>query len=59
MAKHGVLGLTKADANDYAKHEIRVNCLVPGWVQTAMTAALREDAALVSVLLHHLGLLPS
>lgn len=57
MAKHGVLGLTKADAMDYAKHGIRINCLVPGWIQTAMTAALREDAALVGVLLLQLELL--
>ncbi|KAI9051266.1 hypothetical protein LZ554_005367 [Drepanopeziza brunnea f. sp. 'monogermtubi'] len=32
--KHGVLGLTKADAAEYAKHGIRVNCICPAWVST-------------------------
>ncbi|KAI6715217.1 hypothetical protein JHW43_002194, partial [Diplocarpon mali] len=40
MAKHGVLGLTKADASDYAKDGIRVNCLCPGWIATNMTKRL-------------------
>lgn len=38
-AKHGVIGLTKAGAIEYAAQGIRVNALAPGWVETAMTAA--------------------
>ncbi|MGH9133445.1 MAG: SDR family NAD(P)-dependent oxidoreductase [Ilumatobacteraceae bacterium] len=36
-AKHGVVGLTRAAAIDYAKDGIRVNALAPGLVETNMT----------------------
>ncbi|CAL3968896.1 unnamed protein product [Diplocarpon coronariae] len=50
MAKHGVLGLTKADASDYAKDGIRVNCLCPGWIATNMTKRLVDgDSVAVSM----------
>ncbi|KAG0649885.1 2,5-dichloro-2,5-cyclohexadiene-1,4-diol dehydrogenase [Hyphodiscus hymeniophilus] len=35
-----VLGLTKADALDYGKHGIRINCVCPGWIKTKMTEQL-------------------
>jgi 2-deoxy-D-gluconate 3-dehydrogenase len=42
-AKHGIAGLTKALANDWAKHGINVNALAPGFFKTDLTRALQED----------------
>ena len=41
-AKHGVVGLAKAMANELARHSIRVNTVHPAGVKTALTGALKR-----------------
>ena len=43
-AKSGVAGLTRALANEWAPHGINVNAIAPGYMATAVTAAIRADA---------------
>lgn len=49
-AKHGVLGLTKTAALEYSGQGIRINAVCPGFIETSMTKALREDEALHEML---------
>jgi len=42
-AKSGVAGLTRALANEWAKHSINVNAIAPGYMATDNTAPLRSD----------------
>lgn len=44
-SKGGIAQLTKSLAIAYAAEGIRVNALAPGWIETAMTAAPRANAA--------------
>ncbi|MEV4624039.1 SDR family oxidoreductase [Asanoa sp. NPDC049573] len=42
-AKSGLLGLTRALANEWAPHGVNVNAIVPGYISTDNTQALRDD----------------
>ncbi len=42
-SKHAILGLTRCTALDYAKHNIRANCVMPGAIDTPL---LRDVIAL-------------
>lgn len=43
-SKHAVIGLAKTAAIEWAEHNIRVNCVNPGPVDTAMMRSLEEAA---------------
>jgi 2-deoxy-D-gluconate 3-dehydrogenase len=43
-SKHGVAGLTKLLANEWAAKGINVNAVAPGYIKTNNTEALRADA---------------
>ncbi len=42
-SKHGMAGLTKALANDWAGKGINVNAIAPGFFETEFTEALQQD----------------
>jgi 2-deoxy-D-gluconate 3-dehydrogenase len=42
-SKGGLAQVTKTMANDWAKYNILVNAIGPGWVKTELTAALQQD----------------
>ena len=43
-AKAGIIGFTKAVAREYASRNITVNAVSPGFIETAMTDVLPEEA---------------
>jgi 2-deoxy-D-gluconate 3-dehydrogenase len=42
-SKHGVAGLTKAFANEWASHGVQVNAIAPGYFRTDNTEPLQND----------------
>lgn len=43
-SKSGILGLTRALANEWAKYNININAIAPGYMATNNTKQLRDDA---------------
>lgn len=44
-SKSGIMGVTRLMANEWAKNNINVNAIAPGYMATANTAPLRADEA--------------
>lgn len=42
-SKHGIVGLTKAAAVEYAPANIRINAVCPSWIETPMTEPLTRN----------------
>lgn len=50
-AKHGVVGLTRNTALEYASSGIRVNAIGPAFIKTPMISKLEEDAETLKMLI--------
>ena len=53
-SKHGVAGLIKALANEWAPHGVNVNGIAPGYIATDNTQALRDDPERYSAILERI-----
>jgi len=53
-SKSAVMGVTRALANEWAKHGVNVNAIAPGYMATDNTAALRADEARNSAILERI-----
>ena len=54
-AKHGVVGLTKAAALEYASQGVRVNSIGPGYIKTPLLDMLDDETMKALVGLHPIG----
>jgi NAD(P)-dependent dehydrogenase (short-subunit alcohol dehydrogenase family) len=54
-AKHGVVGLTKTAALEYAQRGIRINSVGPAYIDTPLLASLPEEKKNALIALHPVG----
>ncbi len=54
-AKHGVIGLTQTAALEYAAHNIRINAVGPGFIDTPLLKALDDEMKHQIISLHPIG----
>ena len=53
-SKSAIAGITRALANEWAKHRINVNAIAPGYMATDNTAPLRADATRAAAILERI-----
>lgn len=54
-SKAGLIGLTKSLAKEFGPRNLRVNCVLPGFLETRMTANLPDEARAAALARHSLG----
>ena len=54
-SKAGLIGLTKSLAKELGPRNIRVNCVLPGFLETRLTTDLSEEARSAALARHVLG----
>ena len=54
-SKAGLIGLTKSLAKELGPRNIRVNCVLPGFLETRLTTDLSEEARSAALARHALG----
>ena len=53
-SKHGIAGITKALANEWAGKGVQVNAIAPGYIRTDITGALQADEARYQAILERI-----
>lgn len=54
-AKHGIVGLTQTAALEYSAHDVRINVIGPGFIDTPLLGALDAEMKEQIVALHPIG----
>ncbi|MEM9016516.1 MAG: SDR family NAD(P)-dependent oxidoreductase [Verrucomicrobiota bacterium] len=54
-SKAGLVGLTKSLARELGKRNVRINCVLPGFLETRMTAEVSDLAREAALSKHELG----
>ncbi len=54
-AKAGLVGLTQSMARELGKRNVRVNCVLPGFLETKFTAEMRAEFKEAALKMHELG----
>ncbi len=54
-SKAGLIALTKSLARELGPRNVRVNCVLPGFLETRMTAGLSDEAKAAALSRHALG----
>ncbi|HRQ90474.1 MAG TPA: SDR family NAD(P)-dependent oxidoreductase, partial [Bacteroidia bacterium] len=54
-SKAGLIGLTKSLAKELGPRNLRINCVLPGFLETRMTAGLPDAARVAALEKHALG----